>query len=74
MSGSPLDPLVQMLTGLALTIGGAALATVSTVAFLRWLGLHWTWTLPGVAARPAAVVVRPGRGGLRRRDRRCSRR
>jgi hypothetical protein len=37
MSGSPLDPLVHLLTTLALTVGGAALATVSTVAFLRWL-------------------------------------
>src|SRR3954452_2710128 len=52
MSGSPLDPLVHMLTTLALTIGGAALATLSTVMFLRWLGLHWTWTLPGVLLGP----------------------
>jgi conjugal transfer pilus assembly protein TraD len=50
MSGSPLDPLVGMLTGLALTIGAAVLVTVSVVMFVRWLGLHWTWTLPGVLA------------------------
>jgi type IV secretory pathway TraG/TraD family ATPase VirD4 len=49
MAGSPLDPMVNALTGLALTIGGAALATVSIVSFLRWLGLHWSWALPGVA-------------------------
>src|SRR5919108_4295396 len=52
MSGSPLDPLVHLLTSLALTIGGAALVTVSAVLFLRWLGLHWTWTLPGVLLGP----------------------
>jgi len=52
MSGSPLDPMVHMLTTLALAIGGAALATLSTVMFLRWLGLHWTWTLPGVLLGP----------------------
>jgi conjugal transfer pilus assembly protein TraD len=52
MSGSPLDSLVHLLTTLALTIGGAALATLSTVMFLRWLGLHWTWTLPGVLLGP----------------------
>src|SRR3954464_6625546 len=49
---SPLDPLVHLLTTLSLTIGGAALATLSTVMFLRWLGLHWTWTLPGVLLGP----------------------
>src|SRR5918911_1937250 len=53
MSGSPLDPLVHLFTGLAIAVGGAALATLSTVAFLRWLGLHWTWTLPGVLLGPA---------------------
>jgi hypothetical protein len=37
MSGSPLDPLVDLLTSLALTIGAAALVTVSAVMFLRWL-------------------------------------
>src|SRR5215210_1295251 len=52
MSGSPLDPLVQLLTSLALTIAAAALVTVSAVAFLRWLGLHWTWTMPGVLLGP----------------------
>src|SRR3954452_6343732 len=53
MSGSPLDPLVDLATHLALTIAGVALATLSTVMFLRWLGLHWTWTLPGVLLFPA---------------------
>jgi hypothetical protein len=52
MSGSPLDPLVPVLTSLALSIGAAVLVTVSAVAFLRWLGLHWTWTLPGVLLGP----------------------
>src|SRR5215210_7840983 len=52
MSGSPLDPLVHLLTSLALTIGAAALVTVSAVAFLRWLGLHWTWTMPAVLVGP----------------------
>jgi type IV secretory pathway TraG/TraD family ATPase VirD4 len=47
MTGSPLDPLTHMLTGLAIFVGGAALATLSTVMFLRWLGLHWTWALLG---------------------------
>ena len=47
MSGSPLDTLVHLLTTLALAIGDATLATIATVMFLRWLGLHWTWTLPG---------------------------
>src|SRR4051794_21355228 len=53
MSGSPLDPLVDLATHLAITIGGIALATLSTVMFLRWLGLHWTWALPGVLLGPA---------------------
>src|SRR5919112_6795043 len=53
MSGSPLDPLVQLMTHLAITIGGMALATLSIVAFTRWLGLHWSWTLPGVLLGPA---------------------
>ena len=39
---SPLDPLGRLVTTLAVAIGGAALATLSTVMFLRWLGLHWT--------------------------------
>jgi hypothetical protein len=52
MSGSPLDPLVDLLTSLALTIGATALVTVSAVMFLRWLGLHWTWRLPGVLLGP----------------------
>jgi type IV secretory pathway TraG/TraD family ATPase VirD4 len=48
VSGSPLDPLTHMLTSAAIFVGGAALATLSVVMFLRWLGLHWTWALPGV--------------------------
>ena len=52
MSGSPLDPLVHLLTTPALTLGAATLVTVSTVLFLRWLGLHWTRTLPGVLLGP----------------------
>src|SRR5215217_4515216 len=53
MTGSPLDPLTHMLTSAAIFVGGAALATLSTVMFLRWLGLHWTWALPGVLLFPA---------------------
>jgi len=53
LSGTPLDPLVHLLTSLAITIGAAAVATVSIVMFLRWLGLHWTWTLPAVLLGPA---------------------
>src|SRR3954469_3577527 len=52
MSGSPLDPMVHMLTTLSLTIGAGALATLSLVMFLRWLGLHWTWTMSGVLLWP----------------------
>src|ERR687884_1493707 len=64
MSGSPLDPMVHLLTALALTIGGAALATLSTVMFLRWLGLHWTWTLPGVLLGPALWPFDQGAAGF----------
>jgi hypothetical protein len=46
LSGTPLDPLVHLLTSLAITIGAAAVATVSIVMFLRWLGLHWTGRCP----------------------------
>ena len=53
MSGSPLDPLVHLLTTMAIAIGAAALITLSTVLFLRFLGLHWLWTLPGVLLGPA---------------------
>ena len=53
MTGSPLDPLEHLLTTLAIALGAGALATLSTVMFLRWLGLHWTWTLPGVLLGPA---------------------
>src|SRR4051795_2117911 len=52
MTGSPLDLLTHMLTSAAIFVGGAALATLSTVMFLRWLGLHWTWALPGVLLGP----------------------
>src|SRR3954447_21718356 len=45
MTGSPLEPLQHMLIS-------AALVTLSLVMFLRWLGLHWTWTLPGVLLWP----------------------
>src|SRR5919206_661593 len=53
MSGSPLDPLVDLATHLAITIAGMAVATLSLVMFTRWLGLHWSWTLPGVLVGPA---------------------
>src|SRR5918911_459640 len=64
MSGSPLDPMVHLLTALALTIGGAALATLSAVMFLRWLGLHWTWTLPGVLLGPLLWPFDQGAAGF----------
>ena len=53
MSGSPLDPLVHLLTTMAIAIGAAALTTLSAVLFLRFLGLHWSWTLPDVLLGPA---------------------
>jgi membrane protein implicated in regulation of membrane protease activity len=52
MTGSPLDPLEHMLMSVAIALGSAALVTLSAVVFLRWLGLHWTWTLPGVLLWP----------------------
>jgi conjugal transfer pilus assembly protein TraD len=52
MTGSPLEPLQHMLISAAIAIGAAALVTLSLVMFLRWLGLHWTWTLPGVLLWP----------------------
>jgi type IV secretory pathway TraG/TraD family ATPase VirD4 len=64
MSGSPLDPLVHLLTTLALNIGGAVFATVSTVLFLRFLGLHWTWTLPGVLLGPLLWPFDQGAAGF----------
>src|SRR3954469_25388389 len=64
MSGSPLDPMVHMLTTLSLTIGAGALATLSTVMFLRWLGLHWTWTLPGVLLGPLLWPFDQGAAGF----------
>jgi hypothetical protein len=57
MSGMPLDPLVDLLTSLAITIGAAAVASVSIVVFLRWLGLHWTWSLPAVLLVVCDVVA-----------------
>src|SRR5919206_831489 len=52
VTGSPLEPLQHMLISAAIAIGAAALVTLSLVTFLRWLGLHWTWTLPGVLLWP----------------------
>src|SRR3954471_9707145 len=52
MTGSPLEPLQHMLISAAIALGSAALTTLSLVMFLRWLGLHWTWTLPGVLLWP----------------------
>src|SRR3954462_10422603 len=52
MTGSPLEPLEHMLISAAIALGSAALVTLSLVMFLRWLGLHWTWTLPGVLLWP----------------------
>src|SRR3954451_15763676 len=52
MTGSPLEPLQHMLISAAIFLGAAALTTLSLVMFLRWLGLHWTWTLPGVLLWP----------------------
>src|SRR3954447_21780008 len=48
MTGSPLEPLQHMLISAAIALGAAPLATLALVMFLRWLGLHWTWTLPRV--------------------------
>ena len=64
MSGSPLDPLVHAFTTLALTIGAAVLATVGTVCFLRWFGLHWTWTLAGVPFGPLLWRFDQGAAGF----------
>src|SRR5919206_425190 len=52
VTGSPLEPLQHMLISGAIALGAAALVTLSLVMFLRWLGLHWTWTLPGVLLWP----------------------
>src|SRR4051812_5333638 len=52
MTGSPLDPLTHMLTSAAIFVGAAALATLSAVMFLRWLGLHWSWALLAVVLGP----------------------
>ena len=52
MTGSPLEPLQHMLISAAIALGSAALVTLSLVMFLRRLGLHWTWTLPGVLLWP----------------------
>src|SRR3954466_13865338 len=52
MTGSPLEPLQHMLISAAIALGAAALVTLSLVMFLRWLGLHWTWTLPGMLLWP----------------------
>jgi hypothetical protein len=50
VSGSPLDPVVHLFTTLALVFVSAAVITLSAVSFLRWMGLHWSWTAPGVLA------------------------
>jgi membrane protein implicated in regulation of membrane protease activity len=50
VSGSPLDPVVHLFTTLALVCVSAAVITLSAVSFLRWMGLHWSWTAPGVLA------------------------
>jgi hypothetical protein len=64
MSGSPLDPMMHMLTTLAFALGAAALVTVSTVMFLRWLGLHWSGTLPGVLLGPLLWPFDQGAAGF----------
>jgi hypothetical protein len=64
MTGSPLDPLAHMLTAVAIFVGGAAFATLSTVMFLRWLGLHWTWALPGVLLGPLLWPFDQGAAGF----------
>jgi hypothetical protein len=64
MPASPLDPLVQLMTHLAITIGAMALATLSLVALTRWLGLHWSWTLPGVLLGPALWPFDRDRAGV----------
>src|SRR3954454_4648337 len=66
MTGSPLEPLQHMLISAAIALGAAALVTLSLVMLLRWLGLHWTSTLPRVllwplrsspTLKPTAAVV-----------------
>jgi hypothetical protein len=52
MPGSPPDPLVDLAIHLAVTIGAAALASVWTVCFLRWLRQHWSWAAPGMLLGP----------------------
>jgi hypothetical protein len=61
MSGSPLDPLVHLLTTLALALGAGVLVSLVAVLLLRWRGLHWTWTLPGVLLGPVLWSVDRGR-------------
>jgi hypothetical protein len=57
MSGSPLGPLVHLLTTLALAIRGAALATLSTVHFLPWLG-RWRDRPDSFAPASSPIVSR----------------
>src|SRR3954467_6699173 len=64
MTGSPLDPLEHMLISVAVALGSAALVTLSTVMFLRWLGLHWAWTLPGVLLGPVLWPFDQGAAGF----------
>jgi hypothetical protein len=60
LPASPLDPMMHILTRLANTIGAAALVTVSSVMVLRWLGLHWTRTLPRVLLGPLLWPIDQG--------------
>src|SRR4051812_37174522 len=65
MSASPLDPMVHMLTTLALKIGAAARVTVSAQVPRAAPDVD----AAGRAARAALVALRPG-GRLHRRDER----
>jgi hypothetical protein len=68
MTGSPLDPFEHMLISVAIALAAAALLTLSAVMFLRWLGLHWSWALPGVLLWPLLWPF-DQRGGVRSRHR-----
>jgi hypothetical protein len=41
---------VHLFTTLAIVCVSAAVITLSAVSFLRWMGLHWSCTAPGVLA------------------------
>lgn len=64
MSGSPLDPLVHLVTTLAVAVGAGVLVTLVAVVVLRWRRSHWTWTLPGVLLGPALWSVDQGAATL----------